>query len=249
MESAGLVTRRRDPANRRLHLVELTPAGDALFLGCGTPPVAFDRRLRAGLSDGEVGQLDALLTGSRQRRGLRVVSPANQAEGGRPCASPTARRAAVRPGAPERPSGAVAADRLVAGDGGRVERAARAPGAVAADRLVAGDGGRVERAARAPGAVAADRLVAGDGGRVERAARAPGAVAADRLVAGDGGRVERAARAPGAVAADRLVAGDGGRVERAARAPGAVAADRLVAGDGGRVERAQLGSPRRRVVQ
>src|SRR5579863_6534089 len=27
MESAGLVTRRRDPRNRRLHLVELTPEG------------------------------------------------------------------------------------------------------------------------------------------------------------------------------------------------------------------------------
>ncbi|HEY2173633.1 MAG TPA: MarR family transcriptional regulator, partial [Mycobacteriales bacterium] len=32
MESAGLVTRRRDPDNRRVHLVELTAAGDALFL-------------------------------------------------------------------------------------------------------------------------------------------------------------------------------------------------------------------------
>ena len=31
MESAGLVTRRRDPLNRRVHLVELTGAGDALF--------------------------------------------------------------------------------------------------------------------------------------------------------------------------------------------------------------------------
>src|ERR1700727_3424632 len=31
MESAGLVTRRRDARNRRLHLVELTPAGDVLF--------------------------------------------------------------------------------------------------------------------------------------------------------------------------------------------------------------------------
>src|SRR6516164_10422130 len=31
MESSGLVTRRRDPRNRRLHLVELTPDGDALF--------------------------------------------------------------------------------------------------------------------------------------------------------------------------------------------------------------------------
>ena len=62
MESAGLVTRRRDPANRRLHLVELTPAGDALFLRLRDAAVAFDRRLRAGLSDGEVSQLATLLT-------------------------------------------------------------------------------------------------------------------------------------------------------------------------------------------
>ena len=62
MESAGLVTRRRDPANRRLHLVELTPAGDALFLRLRDAAMAFDRRLRAGLSEGEVSQLEALLT-------------------------------------------------------------------------------------------------------------------------------------------------------------------------------------------
>jgi MarR family transcriptional regulator, transcriptional regulator for hemolysin len=62
MESGGLVTRRRDPANRRLHLVELTPAGDALFLRLRDAAVAFDRRLRAGLSDGEVSQLETLLT-------------------------------------------------------------------------------------------------------------------------------------------------------------------------------------------
>ena len=62
MESAGLVTRRRDPANRRLHLVELTPAGDALFLRLRDAATAFDRRLRAGLSEGDVDQLEALLT-------------------------------------------------------------------------------------------------------------------------------------------------------------------------------------------
>ena len=62
MESAGLVTRRRDPANRRLHLVELTPAGDALFLRLRDAAMAFDRRLRAGLSDDDVAQLEALLT-------------------------------------------------------------------------------------------------------------------------------------------------------------------------------------------
>lgn len=62
MESAGLVTRRRDPANRRLHLVELTPAGDALFLRLRDAATAFDRRLRAGLSEDDAGQLEALLT-------------------------------------------------------------------------------------------------------------------------------------------------------------------------------------------
>src|SRR2546429_6824588 len=62
MESAGLVTRRRDPANRRLHLVELTPAGDALFVRLRDAATAFDRRLRAGLSESELGQLENLLT-------------------------------------------------------------------------------------------------------------------------------------------------------------------------------------------
>ena len=62
MESAGLVTRRRDPANRRMHLVELTPAGDALFLRLRDAAMAFDQRLRAGLTESEVSQLEALLT-------------------------------------------------------------------------------------------------------------------------------------------------------------------------------------------
>src|SRR4029077_11662082 len=80
MESAGLVTRRRDPANRRLHLVELTPAGDALFLRLRDAATAFDRRLRAGLSEGDVAQLEALLTrlrdnGSRGCPGLGKLPP------------------------------------------------------------------------------------------------------------------------------------------------------------------------------
>src|SRR5439155_12904232 len=62
MESAGLITRRRAPADRRLHLVELTPAGDALFLRLRDAATAFDRRLRAGLSEGDVSRLEALLT-------------------------------------------------------------------------------------------------------------------------------------------------------------------------------------------
>src|SRR5436190_23340364 len=62
MESAGLVTRRRDPANRRLHLVEMTAEGDALFFRLRDAAMAFDKRLRAGFSPGEVTQLETLLT-------------------------------------------------------------------------------------------------------------------------------------------------------------------------------------------
>ena len=62
LETAGLVTRRRDPANRRVHVVELTAAGDALFLRLRDAALAFDQKLRAGLSDREIGQLAELLS-------------------------------------------------------------------------------------------------------------------------------------------------------------------------------------------
>jgi MarR family transcriptional regulator, transcriptional regulator for hemolysin len=62
MESAGLVTRRRDPDNRRMHLVELTPAGDALFGRMFQAATAFDAQLRTGLTEHDAGQLEALLT-------------------------------------------------------------------------------------------------------------------------------------------------------------------------------------------
>lgn len=62
MESAGLVTRRRDPENRRLHLVELTPAGDALFARMRDAAAAFDARLRTGFSQPDVDRLEELLT-------------------------------------------------------------------------------------------------------------------------------------------------------------------------------------------
>jgi len=66
MESAGLVTRHRDPRNRRLHVVELTPDGDALFARLREEAFAFDQRLRAGLSGQDVDQLDALLDRLRE---------------------------------------------------------------------------------------------------------------------------------------------------------------------------------------
>lgn len=61
MESDGLITRRRDPSNRRVHLVEVTQAGDAAFLRMRGAAAEFDRRLRAGISDAELAQLRALL--------------------------------------------------------------------------------------------------------------------------------------------------------------------------------------------
>lgn len=61
MEAAGVLTRRRDPDNRRVHLVELTPAGDALFMRLRQTAVTFDEQLRAGMSEREVTQLHRLL--------------------------------------------------------------------------------------------------------------------------------------------------------------------------------------------
>jgi len=61
MDEQGLITRRRDPANRRVHLVELTEAGEAAFQRLRGAATAFDQRLRAGLSADEVSQLEALL--------------------------------------------------------------------------------------------------------------------------------------------------------------------------------------------
>jgi MarR family transcriptional regulator, transcriptional regulator for hemolysin len=61
MDGRGLVTRRRDPANRRVHLVELTPAGEAAFGRLRAAAAAFDQRLRGGFSDGELDTLAGLL--------------------------------------------------------------------------------------------------------------------------------------------------------------------------------------------
>ena len=62
MDEQGLITRRRDPANRRVHLVELTDAGEAVFQRLRGAATAFDQRLRAGFSGDEVAELEALLS-------------------------------------------------------------------------------------------------------------------------------------------------------------------------------------------
>src|SRR5215475_13884988 len=61
MDARGLITRRRDTDNRRIHVVELTEAGQSLFERLQQAAVAFDQRLRQGLSDADVDMLAALL--------------------------------------------------------------------------------------------------------------------------------------------------------------------------------------------
>jgi MarR family transcriptional regulator, transcriptional regulator for hemolysin len=61
MEGEGLVTRRRDPHNRRVHVVELTPAGEAAFQRMRSAAVEFDRRLRGDLPDEDLRRTVAVL--------------------------------------------------------------------------------------------------------------------------------------------------------------------------------------------
>jgi MarR family transcriptional regulator for hemolysin len=61
LERTGLVTRRRDPANRRVQLVELTADGEAAFERLRDAAIAFDRRLRAGIRADELSGLGDLL--------------------------------------------------------------------------------------------------------------------------------------------------------------------------------------------
>ena len=61
MDAQGLITRRRDPANRRVHLVELTEAGETIFGRLRGAALEFDRRLRDGISSEDVAVLNDLL--------------------------------------------------------------------------------------------------------------------------------------------------------------------------------------------
>jgi MarR family transcriptional regulator, transcriptional regulator for hemolysin len=61
MERAGLVTRTREDANRRVQIVTVTEAGEQLFLRLRRAAASFDGRLRAGLDDEDVARLRRLL--------------------------------------------------------------------------------------------------------------------------------------------------------------------------------------------
>jgi MarR family transcriptional regulator, transcriptional regulator for hemolysin len=62
MESEGLITRRRDQTNRRIHVVELTDTGEAAFVRLRAAALSFDRHLRHGVSDDEIARAETVLT-------------------------------------------------------------------------------------------------------------------------------------------------------------------------------------------
>jgi MarR family transcriptional regulator for hemolysin len=70
MEKQGLLTRRRDTNNRRIHIVELTAAGEASFLRLRAAASAFDRRLRRDITAEQLASLGDLL--DRLAANLRV---------------------------------------------------------------------------------------------------------------------------------------------------------------------------------
>jgi len=78
MEASGLVTRHRDPANRRVHVVALTEAGEQAFLRLRDAAMTFDRQLRRGISDQEAATLSEVLG--------RLAANAGADDGGMPWA-------------------------------------------------------------------------------------------------------------------------------------------------------------------
>ena len=61
MERDGLLVRRRDPANRRNHVIEITPAGEKLFTRLAAAARTHDEQLRTNLGSAEIATLRDLL--------------------------------------------------------------------------------------------------------------------------------------------------------------------------------------------
>ena len=79
MADQGLLTRERDPANRRVHQVRLTDVGEATFIRLRDAAIEFDQRLRAGISATELATLGRLLG----RLAENATAPAAEPMGGR----------------------------------------------------------------------------------------------------------------------------------------------------------------------
>jgi MarR family transcriptional regulator for hemolysin len=61
MEASGLISRRREAANRRIQVVDLTEAGEKMFGQLASVAQSFDKRLRRGVSAADVAVLEDLL--------------------------------------------------------------------------------------------------------------------------------------------------------------------------------------------
>lgn len=69
MEASGLVTRRRHPDNRRVHIVEMTDEGAAMFRRLREVAISFDRTLLTEIDPDEL----AVFTRVLQRMCANVV--------------------------------------------------------------------------------------------------------------------------------------------------------------------------------
>ena len=61
MESDGLITRRRDDANRRVQAVALTDTGRTRFRQLRKAAIAFDQQLRRGIDDADLALVEEVL--------------------------------------------------------------------------------------------------------------------------------------------------------------------------------------------
>jgi MarR family transcriptional regulator, transcriptional regulator for hemolysin len=75
MEKDGLLARRRDPSNRRNHIIEPTAAGEAAFTRLAATALAFDQRLRTNLEPTDLTTLRALLDQLSRNVGTSHAGP------------------------------------------------------------------------------------------------------------------------------------------------------------------------------
>jgi MarR family transcriptional regulator for hemolysin len=61
MEAGGLISRRREAANRRVQVVELTEAGEEMFGRLAGVAMSFDKKLRRGIPAADVAALEDIL--------------------------------------------------------------------------------------------------------------------------------------------------------------------------------------------
>ena len=75
MDARGLITRTREAANRRVQVVALTEAGEAAFARLRDTAIAFDAKLRAGLTVADLATLSTLLSHLAANAGAAEAAP------------------------------------------------------------------------------------------------------------------------------------------------------------------------------